>query len=84
MERTPTNIIASFFYYMWNKWSKEECLIVFGESGISHHIWNKWQSLSESHFKGATERLFAELDDESRELLINRAIALYNGRNRKF
>ena len=26
------NDIASFFYYMWNTWNKQECQIVFAQS----------------------------------------------------
>lgn len=78
MTRTPTNIVSSFFYYMWNKWSEQECLIVFGESGISHHLWTKWCSIANKNLNGAAEGFFAALDNKCRELLVSRALKLYN------
>lgn len=37
MKRTNENIVSSFFYYMWNRWSKTECETVFGS--MSGHFW---------------------------------------------
>lgn len=31
------NAVSSFFYYMWNTWSQEECRIVYGN--MSRHFW---------------------------------------------
>ena len=25
------NAVSSFFYYMWNAWSEDECKVVYGE-----------------------------------------------------
>ena len=73
------NIVSSYFYYMWNAWSKQECEIVFAQSDWKH-FWNKWEeSCNRWGVFGAAERLWAELSDTYRELLIKRACELYDG-----
>ena len=42
MKYSAENAVSSFFYYMWNAWSKEECKVVFG--GMYKHFWEKWNS----------------------------------------
>lgn len=81
MERTPENIVSSFFYYMWNAWCQEECEIVFKGSGCPWtHFWNKWCGICKKYgVFGASEQFYAELGNEYRERLVNRAIELYNG-----
>ena len=37
MKYHAENAVSSFFYYMWNAWSKEECKVVFG--GDYLHFW---------------------------------------------
>lgn len=78
------NDIASFFYYMWNTWNKQECQIVFAQSNCGwQHIWNKWCSYCHNHIQyGATEEFFANLSDVNQDLLVKRALELYN-RKRK-
>lgn len=80
MERTQVNIVVSFFYYMWNGWCKEECKEIFGNQ--HEHFWEKWCSYANPSSTGATERFFAGLDNNSRELLINRACESYSGTKR--
>ena len=58
MKRTNENIVSSFFYYMWNRWSKAECKTVFG--GMAGHFWAKWCGLSSATLSGAAERFYAE------------------------
>lgn len=83
-ERTPVNIVSSFFYYMWNKWSKKECEIVFANA-FWPHLWSKWELCAErGTIFGAAERFYAELDEGNRDALVSRAIKLYNGRNENF
>ena len=43
MKYQAENAVSSFFYYMWNAWSKEECKAVFGD--MYRHFWDKWLSL---------------------------------------
>ncbi len=50
------NAVSSFFYYMWNTWSQEECRIVYGN--MSRHFWEKWCLLSDKGVFGAAERFY--------------------------
>lgn len=65
MKRTNENIVSSFFYYMWNRWSKAECKTVFG--GMAGHFWAKWCGLSSATLSGAAERFYAELGNNARD-----------------
>lgn len=76
MNRTKVNIVSSFMFYMWNRWSLEECMHVFNNDP---HFWNKWEYACENGTMGAAERFYAELSDHNRELLVNRACELYYG-----
>lgn len=78
------NDIASFFYYMWNAWSEQECKIAFVRSSCGwRHLWNKWCQYSTSYSRyGAVEEFFANLDDKNQDLLVERAIELYNKKQR--
>ena len=78
MKLDPVNAVSSFHYYMWNAWSEEECRITFG--GAYKHFWEKWNSLASKSILGAAERFYAELSDNNREMLVNRAVALYDGK----
>lgn len=78
MMRTYDNIVSSYFYYMWNYWgTPEECRQVFGE--MSSHFWEKWVSLFKSYSSGAAERFYAELSDDNRRKLVERACQIYDG-----
>ena len=78
MRLDPVNAVSSFHYYMWNAWGEEECKITFGCA--YKHFWEKWNSLASKSILGAAERFYAELSDNNRELLVNRAVALYDGK----
>ena len=45
MKYQAENAVSSFFYYMWNAWSKEECKVVFGDMYL--HFWDKWSGLAD-------------------------------------
>lgn len=77
MKRTNENIVSSFFYYMWNRWSKAECETVFGS--MAGHFWAKWCGLSSTTLSGAAERFYAELGNNARDKIMERACALYDG-----
>lgn len=77
-------IVESYFYYMWNRWSKEECMIAFKNSSCGPmHFWAKWESLANKDIFGAAEKLFAELSEDNRELLVKRALECYEGRKER-
>ena len=73
MKYHAENAVSSFFYYMWNAWSKEECKVVFG--GDYLHFWEKWNAQAENSIYGAAERFYTELSECSRTLLVERAVS---------
>lgn len=77
------NDVASFFYYMWNMWSIEECYWVFESEG-PEHFWNKWVSICEQRGTtiGSAEVFFSELSDDNQDRLMLRATLKYNRRKR--
>lgn len=78
MKILPENAVSSFFYYMWNTWSEEECKIIF--KGMYKHFWAKWNSLAGKSLLGAAERFYAELSTNNREQLVNTSLQLYEPR----
>lgn len=78
MKRSKENIVSSFFYYMWCRWSQEECDTVFGY--MSEHFWEKWNRYAKLTAHGATERFYADLSENYRHLLVERACLLYDGK----
>ncbi len=78
MKYQAENAVSSFFYYMWNAWSKEECKVVFGN--MHRHFWDKWSSLADKAISGAAERFFAGLSENYQKLLVGRAVTLYDGK----
>ena len=74
MKYQAENAVSSFFYYMWNAWSKEECKAVFGD--MYRHFWDKWSALADKSIFGAAERFFAELSENNQKLLVERAVTL--------
>lgn len=81
MKYSAENAVSSFFYYMWNAWSKEECKVVFG--GMYKHFWEKWNSQAGKSIYGAAERFYAELSECNRTLLVERAVSLYDGKAKR-
>ena len=78
MEYQAENAVSSFFYYMWNAWSMEECKAVYG--GMYPHFWEKWNALADKSIYGAAERFYMELSEDNRRLLVERAVSIYDGR----
>ena len=71
------NAVSSFFY-MWNAWSEEECKAVYGN--MYPHFWEKWCVATDKGTFGAAERFYLELSEDSRRLLVERAVSIYDGR----
>ncbi|WP_195639736.1 hypothetical protein [Bacteroides stercoris] len=76
------NDVASFFYYMWNCWCEQECETAFARSGCGwRHLWNKWCQYSSKHQGfGTAEEFFANLSEDNQDLLVKRALELYDRR----
>lgn len=77
-KRSKENIVSSFMFYMWNRWSRKECDIVFGV--MSKHLWDKWLRCASGTTHGAAEDFYALLSDENRSKLVDRACLCYDGR----
>ena len=78
MKYQAENTVSSFFYYMWNAWSEEECKTVYG--GMYPHFWEKWCVATDKGTFGAAERFYLELSEDNRRLLVERAVSIYDGR----
>lgn len=74
------NDVTSFFYYMWNRWSREECEIVFKDSDYNH-FWNKWCEAYDlaNGPRGAAEIFYMMLSNDNRDKLVKRALKCYDG-----
>lgn len=75
-----TKIVLSFFVYMFNKWSLDECMSVFdGDIDntycLAWHLWNKWET-----YHGDVSTFVGCLDEGNLERLVQRACSLYDGR----
>ena len=64
MKYQAENTVSSFFYYMWNAWSEEECKTVYG--GMYPHFWEKWCVATDKGTFGAAERFYLELSEDNR------------------
>lgn len=78
------NDVTSFFYYMWNRWSEEECKVVFKDDYYPH-FWNKWCEAYDTMKgpRGAAELFYMMLSDTNRDKLVARALELYDGMTEK-
>lgn len=79
MKYQAENTVSSFFYYMWNAWSEEECKAVYG--GMYPHFWEKWCVATDKGTFGAAERFYLELSEDNRRILVERAVSIYDGRH---
>jgi hypothetical protein len=76
------NDVASFFYYMWNAWCRNECEIVFAGHGVDH-FWSKWTGYYMRHKGyGAAEEFFANLSANYQDMLVKHAIEVYDRRTK--
>ena len=68
-------IVDNFMYYVFNKWSREEAVHVFGEN-LGMHIFKKWESY---RINGGDQlEWYANLDADCRCKLVERANEVYN------
>lgn len=68
------NEVTNFMYYMYNRWSYDEAVKLYGEN-LGQHIYEKYQ-----HLKNSLGILFwySELDDENRQIVVDRANEIYD------
>ena len=68
------NQVSNFMYYMFNRWSREEAILVFGEN-LGTHIFDKWCHYREN---GQGDLYwYSELDNRCRQKVVDRANAIY-------
>lgn len=67
--------VNAYFYYMWNRFSKEECIAIWGKI-MGEHFFKKWCGMN-NDFLASSERLWADLSNNNRQLLLNRAWKYY-------
>lgn len=80
------NALLSFHIYMWNTWSKEECIQVFNsedqeyKGSLAEHIWNMWLDwCGQVGPIAASSLAVCNLDTENLNKLIDRACEIYDG-----
>jgi len=74
------NETLSYMIYMANRWSKFECIHIYGKD-MGKHIWSKYEEYYDRcGMYGAISKLVYELDSTNLPKLLNRACELYNGR----
>lgn len=83
-ELKNSNQVTSFFYYMWNRWSEEECKLVFVD-GDYKHFWSKWCQAYDALEgpRGAAEYFYMMLSDDNRNKLVKRALECYDGKTER-
>lgn len=73
MEKRADGVVTYFMWYMFNKWSHEESIYVFGEY-LGEHIWNKY-----TDYRDKLE-FYGSIDNECRNMLVKRAIEIYKNK----
>ncbi len=82
-ETKDGNNVTSFFFYMWNRWCKDECEVVWKDDDYNH-FWKKWCGLCDRYGRfGAVEEFYAELSNHNRDKLVKRACECYEGQKEK-
>lgn len=64
------NEVTRFMWYMYNHWSHNEAVALFGRN-LGEHIYNKYLEC------GDTLLWYAELDGDCRQTIVDRANATY-------
>ena len=85
MKSEADNKVASYIFYMYNAWSKEECFECFKDNPVcpASHLWNKYVEISETYgCDAAPMRFFVELNNELQDILYRRAIMKYYRRRK--
>lgn len=70
------NEVTSFMLYMFNQWSLAESRSLFGNN-LGDHVWSKFHETVRAG-GGDHLRFYANLDNDCRQKLVNRANELYS------
>lgn len=71
--KTKQNVVTLFMWYMYNKWSLEESVLLFG-ANLGAHIYQKYLNRNDKLY------WYRELDDVCRTKVVNRAIEIYKNK----
>lgn len=63
-------------YYMFNRWCRDEAVKIYG-TNLGNHVWQKWVDVVRFG-DGDQLRFYANLDNECRRKLIDRANEIYD------
>ena len=75
---TKSSELDCYLYFMWNCWSEEICIKLFGKV-MGKHYWSKWSLMYKKYTAyGASGPFYAELDESARAVIRNHAYAHYN------
>lgn len=66
------NSVTNFMLYMFNKWDIHEAKYLFGDN-LGRHIFDKWSGWG----AGRELRWYADLDNDCRKMIVDRANELY-------
>lgn len=76
--------INNFLMYMWNHWSFDTCMEIFGER-LGHHIWGKWIAICQDYGStGGVAVLWSQLDAECQYALADKANGYYKPIDQEF
>jgi len=64
--------IENMMFYLFNKFNENESVFLFGKD-LGTHLWNKFVIYKFDGF-----RFFGECDNETRDILVERANKIYN------
>ena len=79
------NDVASYIFFMYNRWSKEMCEEIFRNNGVCswEHIWDKYEIIAEEcGCWAAPFRWFCELNDELQDILTSYIVKHQDRRKR--
>lgn len=68
------NSVTNFMYYIFNRWSEQEAINLYGEA-LGRHIWGKYVDYIERNL--GELRFYAELDVRCKNIIVERADEIY-------
>lgn len=72
-----TNVVSQFYFFMWNVWTKDVCLEIYGKI-MGEHFWNKYKFYKREYGHGsAVARMYFDMTDSNRNMLVEAAIEHY-------
>lgn len=74
------NVVSQFYFFMWNVWTKDVCLEIYGKV-MGEHFWSKFIGYHDAGgFDHAVAKMYADISDHYRDDLVNAAIEYYKNK----